>query len=311
MAFKQMAVIAVVVAATVLVCINTAAAGPPDVDEQAKAAVGALIEKFNACWNREDGPKLVGEVLSDKAFVLVRPDKQPGEAAQARVQNKQQYIEAFKTYVLNANLRKHEHRIKSITVTGPIAYEFGIITDVDAGGGERRGEVLNVFAKEDVGWRLVFSTSPEFFEKRGRDSAADEKAVRKLARRFVTTFRSRRPTPFEDFEEMLAEDVVVVLSTGDTRVGKKTVVEFYREHLAEVRETVVGAKLAWEGMTAKIMGDGALVFGKLVIDANEKDGGKPMHREIWLTLVFRMDAGDWRLVEEHSTPARSEPSSKD
>jgi len=311
MAFRRVAALAVVLAAVVLICINTALAGPPDSDEQAKAAVAALIDKFNASWNRNDGPLLIDEVLSDKAFVLVRPDKQPGEPAQARVLNKPQYIEAFKTHVLNANLRSHEHQIKSITVMGPIAYEFGIITEVDEGGGERRGEVLNVFAKEDVGWRLVFSTSPEFFEKRPTDSAADEKAVRKLARRFATTFRSKRPTPFEDFEEMLADDVVVVLSTGDTRVGKKAVVEFYREHLADVRETVVGAKLSWEGMTAKIMGDGALVFGKLVIDAKEKDGGAAIHREIWLTLVFRRDAGHWRIVEEHSTSARSEPSPKD
>lgn len=296
----------VLVVAAILALNCTASAGPPDADEQAKAAVQALIDKFNASWDKENGPALIGEVLSDEAFVLLRPDKQPGEPARARVLNKQGYIEAFRTYIQNAGVQQHEHQIRSITVMGPIAYEFGTIVDVRENGGARRGEILNVFAKEDVGWRLVFSTPPEFFKKQPTDSAADEKAVRKLARRFLSAFRSKRPTPFEQFEDMLADDVTVVLATGETRVGKKAVVDYYREHLADVREMVVDAKLSWEGMTAKIMSDGALVFGRLVIDAKEKDGSKPIHREIWRTLVFRKEAGEWRVVQEQSTPARPE-----
>jgi uncharacterized protein (TIGR02246 family) len=289
---------------------GTSLAGPPDADEQARAAVRGLIDKFNASWDKENGPTLIGEVLSDKAFVLLRPDKQPGEPARARVQNKQEYIEGYKKFVLNANLQKHEHQIKSVAVMGPIAYEFGVIIDVSQEGEERRGDVLNVFAKEDVGWRLVFSTSPEFFERKPTDSAEDEKAVCELARSFVATFRSKRPTPFEQFGNMLADDVVIISSMGETRTGKKAVVDYYREQLAEFRQKVSKADFSWEGMTVRMMGDGAVVFGKLVSEIHEKEGDRPIHREIWETLVFRKEANGWWLIEEQSTLAPAESTSK-
>jgi uncharacterized protein (TIGR02246 family) len=301
---------AVVTALLAGVCPAVAPAQEAEETEQAKAAIRALIDKFNTAWKEDSGDILVGEVLSDKAFAFAAPPGQSAADSEARVLNKQAYVEAFKKHILNAKLRKHEHQVQSITVLGTLAYEFGTVIDITRDGQEQRADMLNIFAREDVGWRLVFSTAPGFFKKRPSDPAADEKAVGKLARQFLAVFRAKKAVPFEKFLDMLADDVVVILSAGDTRTGKKAVVEFYKDHLAEIREQTRGAVLSWKDMTVKVMGDGALVFGKVIIEARAKTGDESMRREIWETLVFRKDAGAWRLIEEHSTLAQAQPPSK-
>lgn len=295
--------------------------------EEAETAIRASIDKFNACWKAEDGVSMVEEVLSDNAFALARAPSE--EAEQALVLNKSKYLEGFKQHVWKANLRKHEHKIKSITVWGPLAYELGVITDVDSEGVERSADVMNVFAQEDSGWRLVFSTSPELFKKGGlaapvavRDAKAaakadetvsrkeDQRAVRKLAREFVATFRSEKPTPFERFEELLADDVVAVQQTGEVIEGRQNLVNYYREHTAELRKKAEEVKLSWHGMSVKAVGDGAVVFGKLGISAKKKEDGQIMHLEVWETLVLRKDGTRWRVIEEASTAVPQENSAR-
>lgn len=51
--------------------------------------------------------------------------------------------------------------------------------------------------------------------------------------------------------------------------------------------------------------DERVVSGKLMLECRVKDTDEPFRREIWETLVFRRNRGDWRLIQEHSTRVSS------
>jgi metallo-beta-lactamase class B len=288
-------------------------------ERSSETAIRALIGKFNAAWKAENGPELVAEVLSDQAFALARASA--SKKSEALVLNKAGYLDAFKKHVWKSDLRGREHKINSITVLGTLAYEMGTITDVSADGNEGSADVLNVFAEEETGWKLIFSTTPDLFKKGGladRGSRTDDKAaskadsetLRRLAQEFVATFQSKEPTPIERFAELLADDVIAIQHSGEVVEGKKNLVEYYREHTAQLLAAVDDSKLAWDGMSVKLMGDGAVVFGKLKMSAREKEGGKTKRFAVWETLVFRKEASGWRVIEETSTTVPAGDSAK-
>ena len=277
-------------------------------DDDSEKALRGLVEKFNSAYKQENGPEVIGEVLSDLAFAYARPTV--GEAGPvARVLSKPGYVEAFKKFLWKKNLRKHEHRIDSLTVLGGLAYEFGTILDVTEEGIEQQSEVFNVFAKEEAGWKLVFSTVPDFFKGRSASASAEAEAVREAARKFIATFNSKDPTPFAEFEGLLAGDVVAVQSDGTMLQGRGEVVKYYQNHVEQLRESFRNADLSWKTMDVKMLGGGATVFGKLLIQGEKREGGETIRQETWETLVFRKDTTGWKLTEEHSTSA-SKPESK-
>ena len=47
--------------------------------------------------------------------------------------------------------------MEKIVVSGPLAYEIGTVTDVLADGSTRRSQVVKFYAKDESGWRLIFS----------------------------------------------------------------------------------------------------------------------------------------------------------
>ena len=162
------------VLAGMLICAVPQIAPAQNPDEDAKAAIREVIEKFNSAYKQENGPDIIGEVLSDKAFTYART---AGEGP-ARILSKAAYVDAFKKYLWKKTPKKHEHRVDGLTVIGGMAYEFGTIIDVTEDGFDTQSEVFNVFAREEGGWKLVFSSVPDFFKGRGGSAAADEEAVR-------------------------------------------------------------------------------------------------------------------------------------
>lgn len=286
-----------------------AAASAQSNDAEAEKAIREQIEKFNSSYKEDNGPELVAEVLSDTAFTYAQ--SRVSEAGPvARIMNKTAYIEAFKKYIWKKNLRKHEHRVDVLTVLGGLAYEFGTVIDVTEDGYEQQAEIFNVFAKEETGWKMVFSTSPDFFRGRTTTGGAEAEAVRAAARKFVATFNSKDPTPVAEFEELLAGDVIAVQSDGTMLQGRSEVVAYYREHLDRLRESLRNVEISWKAMDVKMLGGGAAVFGKLLIQGERKEGGEKLLQEEWETLIFRKEASGWKLTEEQSSackPAPKEP----
>ncbi len=127
-------------------------------DSSDELAIRALMERINLACNAdtaEKGVEIMRGVLSDKSytFVLPRADM-PSEAI---VGDKKVLCDALSQSLRNGP-KWGVHKVLQITVVGPIAYEIGETKDPNQDPKARGTTWLNVFAKEDVGWKLVFST---------------------------------------------------------------------------------------------------------------------------------------------------------
>ena len=103
----------------------------------------------------EKGVEIMRSVVSDKGYSAVFPHlERPSEAA---VGDKKLLCELLSESLRNGP-KWGVHKVQQITVVGPIAYEIGETKDPNQDPKAPPNTWLNVFAKEDVGWRLVFST---------------------------------------------------------------------------------------------------------------------------------------------------------
>ncbi len=128
-------------------------------------AIRALLDKVNLACNADSadkGAEILASVISDKSYVTLLP--RADRPSEALVGDKKLLCE-----VLAQSLRNGQkwgvHEIRQITIVGPIAYEIGGTRDPNQDPKTPGNTWVNVFAKEDVGWRLVFSTPVESAEK--------------------------------------------------------------------------------------------------------------------------------------------------
>ena len=123
--------------------------------EEAVAAVKEKFQKLNRMWKEEVGTEFLNEIFSDKAYVLAIPrEDKPTEAI---IADREGFYQGYTEWAQSAQRTTFEHRVESIKVVGPIAYEVGTTTYVTGDG--KKGDVrfMNVFAKDETGWKLIFS----------------------------------------------------------------------------------------------------------------------------------------------------------
>ena len=277
-------------------------------DDEAQAAIRAAVAKINRAWATEDGVELMREVLSDKAFSLAMPrSTQPELAA---VLDKDAFCRHFDEIVRERRPRRYDHRVESITVVGPLAYEAGRVEMIAADGQQRRFEVVNVFAREESGWRLISASPAEHLRAALADAAPadtdDAEQVRGLAVAFSRVFCTKDPTPVAALEQMLADDFTQVGTNGRVYRGKQANLVLYAKGAADVPGRFKHLRVDYEIETVDVSGSSALVFGKMVGVGLQREDGEPYLREVWETLVFRKRAGRWQLVHEQSVLAGAE-----
>jgi ketosteroid isomerase-like protein len=271
-------------------------------EEQDKAAIRALVDKINLAWQSEKPSTLFQEILSDKGFVVTMP--KPGDSSEALVMNKQKFCESLDNMMQGQQRpKKHEHKVESITVVGPLAYEIGTILHVTADGAQRYDKVMNIVAKDETGWKLIHSTPPDNVKKTLRSIPGDQEQVRKVAREFVEIFQFDSNNPFTRMEEILGDGVAVVTSGGQFIQGRENVLRAYRESLEEVRRKFSALNTHYDIQSVDMADDAALVFGKIKMDGRLKDANDAFHREVWKTLILQEINGQWRITRGYSTTA--------
>jgi len=271
-------------------------------EEQDKAAIRALVDKINLAWQLEKPSTLFQEILSDKGFVVTMP--KPDNPSEVAIINKQKFCESLDNMMQGQQRpKKHEHKVESITVVGPLAYEIGTILHVAADGTQRYDKVMNIFAKDETGWKLVYSTPPDNVRKALRSMPGDEEQVRKVAREFLESFRLDKDNPFARAEEIFHESIAVVTSQGQFIQGRENVLKTYRQSWEEVRREFSSLDIHYDIQSVNVADDAALVFGKVKLDGRLKDANDAFHREIWETLVLQKIDDKWRIIREQSTKA--------
>jgi ketosteroid isomerase-like protein len=201
--------------------------------------------------------------------------------------------------------RKHEHKIKSITIIGPVAYEIGDVLDITADGSQRHSEVMNIFAKEDTGWKLVQSVPMDNIQRtlQSFSSPETEKQVRQTALEFAGLFQLENRDPFTRLGEILDNNVVAVTSQGQLLQGRDNVLQTYRQSWQQTLSEFQSFNTRYDIQSVKVSDEGAVVFGKIVINGRFRESGKEFKRSVWETLILRKVSGQWRIIQEHSTAA--------
>ena len=164
-------VVAVGFGAAVLAARNVwAADAGASQDEQ---AIRSLVQKMDAAWKTPGGSKIMAEVISEKGFVFSMP--QPGNPGVATIRGRAAFLAAFDQIATNGPT-KHVHETRSITVLGPLAYEAWTAIDEFRNGAIGRTECMNVYAKDESGWKLVFA-APTSLEQQQRIKALTEEMM--------------------------------------------------------------------------------------------------------------------------------------
>ena len=137
-------------------------------------AIRALLDKVNlACKadTADKGVEIMRGVISDKGytFVLTNPERM----SEALVADKKVFCEWLSQSLRNGP-RWGVHKVRQIIIVGPIAYEIGESKDPNQDPKTRGSTWLNVFAKEDVGWKLIFSTPADSVQEALRRFEARE-----------------------------------------------------------------------------------------------------------------------------------------
>ncbi len=130
----------------------------------------------------------------------------------------------------------------------------------------------------------------------------EEKAVRKLAREFAEAFRIKNPTPIERLEELLADDCVVVPSTGGLVEGKEFNMQAFTQAIEEKMNRFRDLRVRYAISWIRVFSDSAVTCGELVEQGALKARGKPFKEVLWTTMVFQKAGAQWRIIQVHYTP---------
>jgi len=151
----------------------------------------------------------------------------------------------------------------------------------------------------------------------GEGEATDEttKLLTYLAREVNYRLLLVGATPTKRLEEILADDATIVWSNGQRSTGRAECLQ----RIAKAREDVKGLfkdlAVSYEAQNVRILGDAAVVLGKVALLGTLAEDEKPFRRETWQTLVFARTDAAWRLVHEHANyvaaPKDTGPQPKD
>lgn len=145
----------VVMVAAVAVVLGVGSKGlAQQSDAEARQAIQKVFDKVNLAFSAEDPAALYREIISDKAFALAMP--RPDRPAEAVVLDKKTLCENYGRWLKENRPKRGVHKNQKLTIVGPLAYAIGVTEIEDANGEVRRERWLNIFAREETGWKIVF-----------------------------------------------------------------------------------------------------------------------------------------------------------
>ncbi len=278
-------------------------------EENAKDAIRTLVSKINRAWRIENGSALLQDTLSGKAFAIAI--EYPNNPSVALIMNKQKFCELFDEMRQKQPSRKHEYRVESISVFGPLAYEIGTTSDTWPDGRQTQHRSMNIFARDETGWKQFFSGSADRIRMvlKG-DSGSDKQIIRKLAEEYVNTFQLHEPFDIEKINRIWSDDIVFSTSGGEVITGKEDYVRTVRPGKEKLQSIFDSLDFNLEIQSIKMSEGVGVVLGIIEWRGRRKGGSEPFERDVPASLSFRKIDGKWLLVREHIGKAVS-PESPD
>ena len=140
----------------VLVFLLLTAAGQIFADSTAdEREIQHILDLFERAYLEED-MELLASLLSDQGFLMVM--KKPADPSTALVLEKAQIVQSIARRLEQVDYLEHKHIDRRIRIDGPAATSVSTIVDRLDDGQEQRSRVYHIYAREEDGWRIVFSS---------------------------------------------------------------------------------------------------------------------------------------------------------
>ena len=264
--------------------------------ESDRAAIRTLMDRINNSWINKTGSTVMQEILSNKAFAFALPN--PDNPSEAVIVDKQAYCEFYDKMQQDRELQKQEHVIKAISVFGPLAFEVGDTCNTYRDGRKEYHRPLNFFAKDETGWKMYFSTSADRVNQALNKELSDEEKIMKMAQEYVNEFRLDEPFPVGRINNICSDDLVVIISDGETIVGKEDYVKWFSQNIESLQSMFSTLKLKVDINAVYISGNIGKIEGGIVWNGQLSDGAKSFNAYVPVSLTFNKTNGKWLLVRE-------------
>jgi ketosteroid isomerase-like protein len=111
-------------------------------------AIREIIDQFTPMWTTPDGVAVFQRFSSDTHFMMLLADS---------VLSRDDFTRLLAEMLQNNPPVRHTHTIKKIVVSGALAFEHGTMELVRENGQTATSEPLNVFFREESGWKLIMT----------------------------------------------------------------------------------------------------------------------------------------------------------
>jgi len=128
------------------------------VDNAERESIEDVVLTYQLGWNSLSDANAIEETISDKAYVACGQIKK-GDVVEAFLSDKTLALHVAKARRVRIETKQETYVIRSIFVSGSLAYAIGRYGRLDEYG-TRRAENIHFLAKDDTGWKIISQGSP-------------------------------------------------------------------------------------------------------------------------------------------------------
>ena len=111
-------------------------------------AIREIIEQFTPMWTTQNGVAVFQKLSSESHFLFLSTNS---------VLSRSDFTQLLAKMLQDNPPVKHTHTIKKIVVSDNLAFEYGTVEIVRKNGQISKNENLNVFIREESGWKLLMN----------------------------------------------------------------------------------------------------------------------------------------------------------
>ena len=111
-------------------------------------AIREIIEQFTPMWTTQNGVAIFRKLTSDTYYMYFSTNS---------ILRKEDFTRLLVNMLQDNPPVKHTHTIKKIVISDALAFEYGIVELMRKNGQTTKSEALNVFFREESGWKLIMS----------------------------------------------------------------------------------------------------------------------------------------------------------
>jgi ankyrin repeat protein len=171
--------------------------------------------------------------------------------------------------------------------------------------GKKRNRLLLVSVTAVVLLAIVGAGLFAYYKLQRRSE--DEKTVRQLAGKFVSSFIAEDTNLLEESIQLLTDNFTGTMSDGTVLQGKSQAADYFRKSVEYARSNVGNPKVTYQIKSIKMTNDSATILGKVTVSGQTKENSQSFSADILETLAFQKINNNWQLVMEHSTGVNGVP----